>query len=42
MCICVFYGVARRGASGGLKEGEGEARRESPSARTSNLVAMET
>lgn len=26
MCICVFYGVATRGASGGLKEGEGEAK----------------
>ena len=40
LCICVFYGVASRGASGGLKEGEGEAKRESPSARASNLVRV--
>lgn len=27
MYMCVFYRVARRGASGGLKEGEGAAKR---------------
>lgn len=27
MCMCMFYGVAHRGATGGLKEGEGEAKR---------------
>lgn len=35
MYMCVFYGVARRGASGGLKEGEGAAKRVRVSVRES-------
>lgn len=41
MRMCVFYGVAHRGASGGLKENEGEAKEsEYPFARASNLVRV--